>query len=794
MYPRLLRIIAISIFLVGQLGSSSLHGAPGQSAVRGQPGNSPLAATISFSALGQGGRAAEAGEHSLADSTTPSSSGGLSQDRRGPFPLGALQGGNGNSFTPTLRANFPGLVDNIAIAAIPPDTQGSVGPEHLMSTLNSEVAVMTRQGQVIGSPVTLSNFWHSLNHQFVFDPKVLYDHWANRWFFVSLADPRTPNSALLVATSRTADPTQTWNLYALPANPPGNPDGTNQPPKVWIDYPNLGYNQQWLVASVNTTSLDSTNEEETGTSTATIFVFDKASLYSSRGAAYTLFKDPQFTVVPAVCFDNNPTNLYLVTEAPTAQKGIVSQLRLSRIQGLVGQESYVQNAGLTPVVPAWSFSPGPINFAAQRGTAVKIFCNDSRMQSCVLRNGSLWCVHHVFLPAGPETNVTHCAVQWWQMTTNGAVLQRGRLEDSASQTNYIFPSLAVNRSNDVVIGYTSVAPNQYASAAFAYRQGADLTNTLSLETTFKDGLAPYRKTHPPDTDVRWGDFSSTVVDPLNDIDIWTVQEYAESPVSGADRWGTWWACLGLEPQIPPVFVQQPQSQPIWSLGTNVTLTASLSGTEPFTYQWLFNQTNLVPATNRTLVITNFQPANVGTYSLLASNVAGYARSQPATLILVPVDIVEQPQNQTVRPGATTSFHVVASGATPLSYQWFFSGTSLAGASSDTLVVSNCQANNVGSYSVVVSNAVSSMISTPATLELDTISPPLLSEIQLGPGGIFQMLIVCEGPSNVQIQYSNDLKNWQELLTQFTTSGFLPFSDPSPSFVRQRFYRVIVTQP
>src|SRR5206468_12969140 len=42
------------------------------------------------------------------------------------------------------------------------------------------------------------------------------------------------------------------------------------------------------------------------------------------------------------------------------------------------------------------------------------------------------------------------------------------------------------------------------------------------------------------TENRWGDYSNTSVDPTNDTDLWTIQEYAATPSGGFDRWGTWW--------------------------------------------------------------------------------------------------------------------------------------------------------------------------------------------------------------------------------------------------------------
>ena len=62
------------------------------------------------------------------------------------------------------------------------------------------------------------------------------------------------------------------------------------------------------------------------------------------------------------------------------------------------------------------------------------------------------------------------------------------------------------------------------------------------DVELKAGEAPYTKDFGSGR-VRWGDYSATVVDPLNDIDMWTIQEYAATPDSRGDRWGTWWGQL-----------------------------------------------------------------------------------------------------------------------------------------------------------------------------------------------------------------------------------------------------------
>ncbi|MCH7592132.1 MAG: hypothetical protein IH989_05050 [Planctomycetes bacterium] len=46
--------------------------------------------------------------------------------------------------------------------------------------------------------------------------------------------------------------------------------------------------------------------------------------------------------------------------------------------------------------------------------------------------------------------------------------------------------------------------------------------------------------------VRWGDYSSTEVDPVDDATFWTIQEYAGDavgPNENDQRWGTWWSSI-----------------------------------------------------------------------------------------------------------------------------------------------------------------------------------------------------------------------------------------------------------
>ena len=83
-------------------------------------------------------------------------------------------------------------------------------------------------------------------------------------------------------------------------------------------------------------------------------------------------------------------------------------------------------------------------------------------------------------------------------------------------------------------------------------------------------------------------------------------------------------------------------------------------------------------------------------------------------------ITAQPQSVTVAPGGTANFSVTATGQAPLSYQWRFNGSNIAGATASTFSRTNVQASHAGNYDVVVTNPGGSVTSNTATLTVATI--------------------------------------------------------------------------
>jgi hypothetical protein len=148
-------------------------------------------------------------------------------------------------------------------------------------------------------------------------------------------------------------------------------------------------------------------------------------------------------------------------------------------------------------------------------------------------------------------------------------------------------------------------------------------------------------------------------------------------------------------------------------GSTVTFQATASGPGPFGYQWQQNGVALPGATNAILVLSNVASGASGAYTVEVSNGSGSVSSPPATLnVLGPPAITAEPQSQTASVGTAVTFQVTAAGSVPLSYQWSFEGAALQGATNASLMLTNVTRAQAGSYSVVISNAVGSVTSTP----------------------------------------------------------------------------------
>ena len=245
------------------------------------------------------------------------------------------------------------------------------------------------------------------------------------------------------------------------------------------------------------------------------------------------------------------------------------------------------------------------------------------------------------------------------------------------------------------------------------------------------------------------------------------------------------AVATLAVNIPPSIQIHPGSQTV-TQGGNATFSVIASGTPPLGYQWRLNGTNLSGGSASAYTVTNAQPANAGGYSVVVTNSAGSATSAVAALTVnIPPSITGQPQNQTAGLGVNVSFAVTASGTAPLSYQWRFNGTNLAGATASDFSLLNVQTADGGSYAVVVTNVAGAVTSANAVL---TVRLLRFDSIRLLTDGRIQLVLKGEPGDRCFVDESSNLVNWIELTNFINTDGTTEFTDESGTNLRRRFYR------
>lgn len=98
--------------------------------------------------------------------------------------------------------------------------------------------------------------------------------------------------------------------------------------------------------------------------------------------------------------------------------------------------------------------------------------------------------------------------------------------------------------------------------------------------------------------------------------------------------------------------------------------------------------------------------------------SGNVAMRTVSALLAP-QIVGQPVRQIVEQGRAATFSVVVADASGVAYQWLFNGAAIAGATGDSLLMTNVGLGNEGRYSVVVTNSAGSVTSAPAALMLDS---------------------------------------------------------------------------
>lgn len=119
-------------------------------------------------------------------------------------------------------------------------------------------------------------------------------------------------------------------------------------------------------------------------------------------------------------------------------------------------------------------------------------------------------------------------------------------------------------------------------------------------------------------------------------------------------------------------------------------------------------------------------------------------------------LLKDTASETNYAGTTAQFSVIASGAAPLTYQWYEGTAPINGATNSTLSFTCAPADDGTTYQVIVTNYVGSVTSSVATLTVLTnlqIDGPLTS-IQRNAGSVAAFEIVAEGAGPITYQWHN----------------------------------------
>src|SRR3979490_89870 len=154
-----------------------------------------------------------------------------------PVPEGRRVGQSSDSVSPvsiapripSTAANFDGVGNGFSgpqgtftVNSAPPDTNGSLGPNHYFQIVNTDFAIFNKTGTVLYGPVPINTLWSGFgggcqaNNDG--DPVVIYDPIADRWvisqFSVTGANGSSKPFLQCVAVSQTPDPTGAYYRYA----------------------------------------------------------------------------------------------------------------------------------------------------------------------------------------------------------------------------------------------------------------------------------------------------------------------------------------------------------------------------------------------------------------------------------------------------------------------------------------------------------------------------------------------------------------------------------------------------
>ena len=373
-------------------------------------------------------------------------------------------------------------------------------------------------------PMTLSSLWHGISAPSssqgtpLIDPIVIYDKLAGRWVLEGAT--LNPPYYACFAVSNTSDATGSYTAYAfsLPQN------GFTTPRfGIWPD----GY---YL-------SMYNTMPNYVGPAAC---VVDRVKMLAGQTAAMQCFSTPETSIGIGGMM---PADMDGTTAPPAGSPEYFLVLGPQGSNALYLYRFHVDytTPGNSSFTGPSSISVTPYTQAAfgasvpQPGTSQKLMAIGSWvMHRVAYRNfananppyESLLLTHTVSARKGQTTGV-----RWYELrnlSTTPTVYQQGTY---APDTTYRWmASVAEDKMGDIALGYSVSSTSVYPSIRYTGRTASDPLGRMESEGTILTGSA-----HQSGS-LRWGDFTSMAVDPVDDCTFWYNNQYMGA--NGTYAWAT----------------------------------------------------------------------------------------------------------------------------------------------------------------------------------------------------------------------------------------------------------------
>ncbi len=460
-------------------------------------------------------------------------------------------------FPPVDCWNFDTSIPYTGSIFIPPDPHAAAGLEHVINIVNVGIEWRTKANPgVLQYQNSLAGFFAGvpggLGTQ-TFDPKVIYDQYRDRFIVVTLERVTSPalDSRILIAVSKTHDPNAGWWLHSI------NSLTTIGGLARWADYPGFAVDDDAVYVCANMFSAAGSFGG------VRLWIIDKPATYAGpNGSIVSAIYDPYGAVgQPGLATTTQPAHMY-GPEPANVGTFLVSYSGLTD-----GTNEYIDIIRVdNPIAgPVFSFQQlfvGNIDNTAagfgdalQLGTARRIETNDRRALNAVWRNNNLYMCATLLPPAGIDAGFE--TAHWWRVNTMNlgalSVADQGDVgaEDLGAATYTFFPSVMVDRCDNMAIGFSASNQGIYCGAYYALRALGDAPGTIQNTAVLALGTDWYVRTfsNNPAARNRWGDYSGLSLCPTTEASFWIYNEYActrgtPTTVGGVTEDGRWCTKLG----------------------------------------------------------------------------------------------------------------------------------------------------------------------------------------------------------------------------------------------------------